>query len=157
MIPRARNRTSDYLVEPVRWADLQTVLRLAWRTTQPLYPAPFFEAVARTQPEYFRVVRENTTGKVRGFVIAARPPGLKDRLLLLAVEPGLVGQGLRRRLLETVQAVLRDEGIRSLEVGVPVADESALEFYRREGFHVVGVDPAPSLNEPDRAILLKSL
>ena len=157
MLSLGRRRQLEYLVEPVRWADLQSVLRLAWRTTQPLYPGPFFEAIARTQPEYFRVVRENATGKVRGFVIAARPPGLKDRLILLAVEPGLVGRGLRRRLLDTVETVLRAEGVRTFEVGVPVADSSTLDFYRREGFHVVGIEPAPTLNEPDRALLFKTL
>ena len=152
-----RRHGSEYVVEPVRWADLQSVLRLAWRTTQPLYPAPFFEAIARTQPDYFRVVRENVTGKVRGFVIAARPPGLRDRILLLAVEPALVGQGLRRRLLEAVTDILRRESVGSFEVGVPIGDDGMLDFYRREGFHVVGVEPALSVNQPDRTVLAKSI
>src|SRR5687767_10509835 len=115
-------------------------MRLAWKTTSHLYPAIFFEEIANRQREYFRVVREVTTGRIVGFVIAAKQPGRQQNFMLLAVEPKWVGQGVRRALLREVQTILKQEGVQSFSVEVPNSDADLLSVYRREGFEVVGVE-----------------
>lgn len=139
MLGRGRNQ---FTVHAPQTGDLREVMRLAWKTTSRLYPLVFFEKIANEQPAYFRVVSENETGRVLGFVIAARQPGTSDNFLLLAIEPDLIGQGLRRALLREVQSQLASEGERRFTVEVPSSDQLAVEFYRREGFDLVGVEPA---------------
>jgi ribosomal protein S18 acetylase RimI-like enzyme len=146
---------AKYRIHPPQQGDLRSVMRLAWRTTNRLYPYVFFEEVARQQPEYFRIVSEPETDKVVGFVIAARQPGTDENFLLLTVEPALVGRGLRRALLRDVQKQLAEEGERRFSVEVPATDQSTLEFYRREGFDLVGIESSSDGN--DRLLLSKSL
>ncbi|HEX9816292.1 MAG TPA: GNAT family N-acetyltransferase [Candidatus Thermoplasmatota archaeon] len=141
---RAQADLSSFSIEPVQTGDIRAVMRLAWKTTSHLYPAIFFEEIANRQREYFRVVREDTTGRIVGFVIAARQPGRQQNFMLLAVEPNWIGHGVRRALLREVQAILKSEGVRSFSVEVPASDSDMLLLYRREGFDVVGVEePVP--------------
>lgn len=146
---------SSYVVEPVQTGDIREVMRLSWKTTSHLYPAIFFEEIATRQPEYFRIVRDTTTQRVVGFVIAAKQPGRQQNFLLLCVEPALIGQGVRRMLLREVQSILRREGVRSFSIEVPAADTKTLDLYRREGFEIVGVEePVPG---EQRALVVKNL
>lgn len=153
----ARTQTvSKYVVEPVEQGDIRSVMRLAWKTTPILYPAVFFEEIAERQPEYFRVVREAETNRVVAFVIAAKQPGLKENILLLAIEPDLVGLGLRRALMEEVQRLLKAEGVRHFAVQVPSAEPKLLDFFRNEGFEVLGLE-GPGVGSDFSAYLAKAL
>ena len=143
-----------FVVHQPQTGDLREVMRLAWKTTSRLYPYAFFEQVARQQPEYFRIVSEATSNRVLGFVIAARQPGTTDNFLLLAIEPALVGQGLRRALLHNVQRQLATEGERRFTVEVPANDRSMVDFYKREGFDLVGVE---TTDGGDQLLLSKAL
>ena len=141
---RAQADLSPFFIEPVQTGDIRAVMRLAWKTTSHLYPAIFFEEIANRQREYFRVVREVTTGRIVGFVIAARQPGRQQNFMLLAVEPSWIGHGVRRALLREVQAILKREGVRQFSVEVSGSDSSTLQLYQREGFDIVGVEePIP--------------
>jgi ribosomal protein S18 acetylase RimI-like enzyme len=57
---------------------------------------------------------------------------------LLAVRPELVGIGLRRALLQEVEAAMRRDGERALTIEVPVEASELLDFYRNQGFVLVG-------------------
>lgn len=150
-----RKTNGRYLIERVRVDDIRPVLRLAWAETEEIIPAPFFQAVARQQREYFRVVREASTGTVRGFIIAARQPGSENNVLLLAVDPTLLGQGLRRALINDVQGILKREGERGMSVEIPAHNQSLLTLFRTEGFEVVGLESgSPTL---ERLVLYKPL
>jgi len=151
-----RLKKSSFTIHPPQTGDLREVMRLAWRTTDRLYPYVFFEELAKQQPSYFRVVNDTETNQVLGFIIAARQPGTQNNLLILTVEPELVGQGLRRALLADIQRQLAIEGERHFTVEVPADDQSALAFYRREGFDIVGAEPALDTGE-DRLLLSKNL
>jgi ribosomal protein S18 acetylase RimI-like enzyme len=147
---------TKFQVHPPQTGDLREVMRLAWKTTDRLYPYVFFEELARREPSYFRVVSDADDGRVLGFIIAARQPGTTSNFLILTVEPKLVGRGLRRALLSEVQKQLVAEGERQFTVEISAADQTALDFYRREGFDIVGVEPAPH-DGSDRLLLSKNL
>lgn len=146
-----------FAVESIRTDDLDAVRRLAWKTKSTLYPAVFFERMMATQRAYFRVVREAATDRVVGFVIAAKMPGADRNLLLLAIDPDHRGQGLRHRLLEQVQKILIAEGRREFSVEVRMDDRDHLDFYRREGFEVVGVEAATGPEPQDKLVMRKTL
>lgn len=148
---------SRLIIGPASASDLRPVMQLAWKTTDRLYPAPFFEAIEREQGEYFRVVRKTPTGRVVGFIVAARRPGVRRNILLLAIDPSMAGQGIRRVLLADVQHVLRREGAREFEAEAPLDETGLLEFYHRQGFHVIGFEGAADQAWQDRALLTKEL
>lgn len=130
---------------------------MAWKTLPQLYPFDFFSVIAEQQPEYFRIVRETGTGRTLAFLIAARLPVTDQNLLLLAVHPDHRNQGLRRALLRQIQDVLKEEGERAFRVELDLTDRSTIEFFRRQGFHVVGLEEATSGSGVDRLVLAKPL
>lgn len=60
------------------------------------------------------------------------------------VDPGSRGLGVGRRLLESLEALARGNGVRVLHLETNRALEEAIELYRRAGF----VEVAPFNNEP---------
>jgi ribosomal protein S18 acetylase RimI-like enzyme len=130
-----------YNVEPVQGDDLRAVMRLAWKHRSPPLPGIFFEEAARNEGDYFRVVRDASTNAVVGFILTARLPLQERNMLLLVVQPELVGIGLRRALLRTVQAALKRDGEQRMVVEVPITETDSIQFYQREGFQVIGIEP----------------
>lgn len=146
-----------FLVEPVESGDLKSVMRLAWKTSAYPLPYGFFERVAATQAEYFRVVREKGSHRVLAFIIAARREAAPGNLLLLSVHPDHRNRGLRRALLRDVQRVLIGEGEREFALEVGMDDRDLIDFYRREGFAIVGVEPRRRGEATDHLLLSKRL
>lgn len=146
-----------YVVEPVLETHLRQVMRLAWKTTSHLYPAFFFQEIAKREPENFRVVLDGREGPVVAFIVAARQPGRQQDFLLLAVEPALVGFGLRRALIRDVEDSLRSQGVARFAIEAPVAHDELLDFYRSEGFEIVTVESADVNGIEDRVLLAKDL
>jgi GNAT superfamily N-acetyltransferase/DNA-binding MarR family transcriptional regulator len=70
----------------------------------------------------------------------ARPAELKR----MWVDPGSRGLGVGRRLLESLEALARENGVRILHLETNRALEEAIELYRRAGF----VEVAPFNDEP---------
>ncbi len=64
----------------------------------------------------------------------------------LAVSPEYQGQGIGRRLLETIAARARAQGLRALALTVDVENERAISFYRRLGFRITGTATFPTLH-----------
>jgi ribosomal protein S18 acetylase RimI-like enzyme len=122
----------------VRTEDLRSVMRLAWSQRSPPLPGVFFEQVAKQEPERFRVVRDTFSGDVVGFVLTARLPVQERSIFMLAVRPELVGIGLRRALLRQVEDSMRRDGEREFTIEVPVDAAPLLDFYKEQGFVLVG-------------------
>lgn len=68
------------------------------------------------------------------------------RLLQMAVEPGLQGQGLGRRLVQRLEADLADRGVRTV---VLHARHHAIGFYERLGYACFGA-PYEEVGMPHR-------
>ena len=68
---------------------------------------------------------------------AAADDALVDRFpahMHIDLLPRVQGQGLGRRLVETLSAALRDRGVPGLHLGVDSRNEGAIAFYTRVGF-----------------------
>jgi [ribosomal protein S18]-alanine N-acetyltransferase len=129
-----------YTIEPFRAQDLRDVATLAARVLPEPYPDAFFLHMAQGRRSHFRVSREAVTGELLGFVLAAREPGAVANLLLLAVHPAAQGQGLGRALLRDVQRALTLDQVRRVRLEVRLDNARAIDFYRREGFQVDGLE-----------------
>lgn len=77
-----------------------------------------------------------------GFYLLRTTSALVAELDALFVEPGSLGQGMGRRLLEHALNVLRVHRFKSLEIQ---SDPGAVGFYERMGAHLEGERPSGSI------------
>ncbi len=129
-----------YKVEPFQPSDLIPVMRLASRVLPEQYPVEFYLQLARNHGPLFKVVREIGSGQLLGFIVAARQPGLRSNVLLFGVDPAHQGRGIGRSLLRSVQRSLTLSNVRELDLEVRPDNVRAIDFYRREGFAVTGLE-----------------
>jgi [ribosomal protein S18]-alanine N-acetyltransferase len=137
--------------------DLVGVMRLASRTLPEEYSYDFYTQLASAQGRHFRVAREVATGRMVGFLVAAREPGLQANVLLFAVEPDYQGLGIGRALLRDAQRRLALENVRQLRLEVRTDNPRAIKFYQREGFNVAGLESAVYKDGSDAIAMWKVL
>jgi len=77
------------------------------------------------------------TDELIGFVVSRIVAG-EAEILTIAVEPGLRGQGLGRRLLEAHMAALVNKKVSALFLEVEETNAAALALYARTGFEQIG-------------------
>lgn len=77
-----------------------------------------------------------------GFYLLSSKSALAAELEALFVEPGSLGQGVGRELLEHAKGVLRLHGVRTLEIQ---SDPGAVAFYERLGAQRIGERPSGSI------------
>jgi ribosomal protein S18 acetylase RimI-like enzyme len=68
-------------------------------------------------------------------------------IIMVYLRPSLRGSGIAKALLDALTDHARDSGIRQLELAVSVENETAIGFYRREGFDEIGRIPGGFLHE----------
>jgi ribosomal protein S18 acetylase RimI-like enzyme len=80
--------------------------------------------------------QDNVVGHLIGQLYAASPmfTGARTELVSMYVSPGLRGQSIGSRLVEEFFAWSRGRGAARFQVSAYAANESALRFYRRQGF-----------------------
>lgn len=144
-------------IETFQTKDLVDVMRLAARTLPEDYPYDFYLDLARAQERHFRVARDVTTGKIVGFLVAAKEPGLQANVLLFAVDPDYQGLGIGRSLLRDAQRRLTLDNIRRLRLEVRLDNARAIKFYQREGFTVAGLEPGVYKDGADAVAMWKAL
>lgn len=146
-----------FVIEPFEVRDLMPVMNLATRTLPETYSAEFFLNMARSQGRYFRVARHVETGRVQGFILGCRRPGLEGTVLLFAVDPGHRGKGLGRALLHDVQRAFSLDDVRSVNLEVRPDNAGAINFYQREGFAVTGLEHGVYRDGSDALSMTKPL
>lgn len=81
-------------------------------------------------------------GRVAGFILCTPVAPPVAELHMIFVEPGAIGQGIGRRLVEAAFAGLARLGVRQIEVD---SDPHAEPFYRSCGFAPAGTVPSGSI------------
>jgi len=112
--------------------------------------AAYWTANRAAMRETYLPMAENwvveAAGEVAGFCSLAG-----DRLAAIFVRPGIQRRGLGGRLLEHAKS-LRER----LELFVYAENDSALAFYRRHGFRVVGEGVDAATGHPERRMEWKA-
>ncbi len=99
--------------------------------------------------KHFRVAQiDDELAGFSALSISARYASLDN----LFVAPRFIGAGVGRRLMQDVLDYARRHGIRHVHVE---ADPNAVDFYKRQGFHVCG--EVPSISIPGRKLPLMEL
>lgn len=143
-------------IERFRPEHLAAVVRLARQTFDAPYPVQFFLQAAEADPGMLVAVDE-ATGRVVGFVLAARSGPMEARVALIGVAPEAQSRGVGRRLMRRLQATLQRRDVRRLALEVRTDNPGALDFYLRQGFTVEGVQEGVYPDGADAYVLAKPL
>jgi [ribosomal protein S18]-alanine N-acetyltransferase len=147
----------DFVIEPFRPTDLVSTLRLVQRSLGEELPYQFFLQMSTLRPEYCKVAREIQTGKVLGLIVGTKESGHGGRVLIFAVEPQAQGRGVGNALMNSLQASMAVEDVRQVELEVRTDNDRAIEFYRRHGFQVAGVQEGAYQDGADAYLMRKPL
>jgi len=135
-------------------ADLVPIMKLVSATFEFNYHPGIFVASHEEWKEGFILAKLGT--KIVGFVMGKRL-GDKVRILLLAVKPGLRGQGLGARLLELFENETAKLGIARLFLEVRLSNTTAFRFYKLHGFVETGSIPRFYSNGEGAVVMTKYL
>lgn len=146
-----------YEIGPFEVSDLLSVAGLASRVLPEAYPPEFFLRMHAIQGDHFRVAREVETGRVAGFILATKQPGLRGNILMFGVDPAAQGQGVGRALLRDVQQGLALDNVRTIDLEVRPDNSRAIEFYQRQGFFVAELEEGVYQDGGDALLMTKAL
>ena len=77
-------------------------------------------------------------GKVVGYAAAFTEPGVRSRVLSLAVDQDHRGKGIGRRLMQDIENRAKDSGSKLMTLEVRVTNLAAVNLYLAEGYQVKG-------------------
>lgn len=147
----------DFVIEPFRPADLVATLRLVQRSLGQELPYQFFLQMSTLRPEYCKVARDPVNGAVLGLIVGTKESGHGGRVLIFAVEPAAQGRGVGNALLNSLQSAMAVEDVRQVELEVRTDNDRAIEFYRRHGFQVAGLQERAYQDGADAYLMRKPL
>jgi [ribosomal protein S18]-alanine N-acetyltransferase len=129
----------SFVIEPFRATDLVSVLKLVQRSLGEEIPYQFFLQMASLRPEYCLTARDPSDNRVLGLIVGTKESGYEGRVLVFAVDPAAQGRGVGRALLRSIQSSMAVEQIRQVHLEVRADNSRAIDFYRRHGFEVTGL------------------
>lgn len=146
-----------FTIEPFRPTDLVPVLRLVQRSLGEEVPYHFFLQMSSLRPEYCLVARVPADGRLLGLIVGTKEEAHGGRVLVFAVEPETQGQGVGRALLRSLQQAMTLESVRQVELEVRADNQRAIEFYRRHGFQVTGLQERAYRDGTDAFVMMKPI
>ena len=146
-----------FVLEPFRPEDLVAVLTLVQRSLGEEIPYAFFLQMSTLRPEYSLVARDPATRTVVGFIVGTKDAGHEGRVLAFAVDPEAQGRGVGHALLARLQRSMLLQDVRQVHLEVRADNHRAIEFYRRHGFNVTGLEEAAYKDGADAYRMMKPL
>ena len=145
------------MIQPFRSQDLVSVLQLVSRSLGEEIPYQFFLQMASLRPEYCLVAKDPSDDRVLGLIVGTKETGHSGRVLVFAVDPETQGQGVGRALLRSLQGSMAIEEVRQVHLEVRADNARAIDFYRRHGFQVTGVQERAYRDGQDAFVMMKPL
>lgn len=147
----------SFVIQPFRSQDLVSILKLVQKSLGEEIPYQFFLQMSSLRPEYCLVARDPTDNRVLGLIVGTKESGYEGRVLVFAVDPQAQGRGVGRGLLRSLQSSMAVEEIRQVHLEVRADNSRAIEFYRRHGFEVTGVQERAYRDGQDAYTMAKPL
>ena len=146
-----------YVIQPFRPQDLVSVLKLVQRSLGEEIPYQFFLQMSSLRPEYCLIARDPADNRVLGLIVGTKESGYAGRVLVFAVDPQAQGMGVGRGLLRSLQSSMAVEQIRQVHLEVRADNARAIDFYRRQGFEVTGIQERAYRDGADAYTMAKPL
>ena len=147
----------SFVIQPFRSQDLVSVLKLVQKSLGEEIPYQFFLQMSTLRPEYCLIARDPSDNRVLGLIVGTKESGYEGRVLVFAVDPLAQGRGVGRGLLRSLQLSMAVEQIRQVHLEVRADNSRAIDFYRRHGFEVTGVQERAYRDGQDAYTMAKPL
>jgi [ribosomal protein S18]-alanine N-acetyltransferase len=149
--------TEKFKIRDFEAQDFETL----WRMDQECFP-PGISYSRRELGIYIRrrgaltlVAADDSNDSIAGFIVGYG--GSTGHIITIDVAPAARRSGVGSLLLRGVEARLFRGGSRSVGLETAVDNVTALAFYKRHGYHVIGTSPRYYSNGVDALVLRKEL
>ena len=127
------------LIRDFRYEDLPLVANIIQSVFNRYYNDSFYESIYESWREGF-LIAQSENGIVG--VLAAMIPAPKEaRILLMAVQPQYRNKGIGRSMLAEFTERCFSKNLNAINLEVRITNDSAIRFYRNQGFEVLSVIP----------------
>ncbi len=127
------------LIRDFRYEDLPSVAGIVSGIFSRQYNDTFYESIYESWRAGF-LVAQSENGIV-GMLAAMIPAPKEARILLMAVRPDYRNRGIGRSMLaEFTERCFRND-LKVINLEVRITNDSAIRFYRHQGFAVLSVIP----------------
>ena len=123
-------------IQRVQADDIFPVIALAYDTLPERYNPSIFNQFYESFPEGFLIAKHDHT--LLGFLIGIKTTPNTARILMLSVKNNNRKQGIGSALLKQFLLEMKNYQIKQVELEVRTANQSALEFYIKQGFMLQG-------------------
>ena len=145
----------DLNIRQARRSDLRDVYLIEVNSFPYPYPIETFLTFLILYPRYFLVAE--SSGSVVGYVIGSIDSDGSGHIISLAVHPAYRGRGIGRKLLLTLEGIMRNNGIHRIKLEVSVNNRPALSLYKSIGYKVVGLKRNYYPDGSDAYVMVKEL
>ena len=135
--------------------DIQQISEVVNQSLGESYPPSLYLTVHNLWSDGFLVVKDNR--RIVGFVAAVPSGGKSARVLMLAVLPERRRRSLGKVLMEELYSRCRAKGFDTVMLEVRKSNRSAITFYERQGFSIIGENKSFYSNGEDAWKMMKSL
>jgi ribosomal-protein-alanine acetyltransferase len=119
-------------IQRVQADDIFPVIALAYDTLPERYNPSIFNQFYESFPEGFLVAKHDRT--LIGFLIGIKTTPYTARILMLSVKNNNRKQGIGSALLKQFLLEMKNYQIKQVELEVRTTNQSALDFYLKQGF-----------------------
>lgn len=127
------------LIRDFRYEDLSSVAGIVSSIFSRHYSDGFYESIYESWRTGF-LVAQSENGIV-GMLAAMIPAPKEARILLMAVRPEYRNRGIGRSMLAEFTERCFGKGLKAINLEVRITNDSAIRFYRNQGFEVLSVIP----------------
>ncbi len=128
------------VIRRARYRDVKSIFRIHLDSLGGLDEEDYewFAGLLKIKSRRRKVLVAEYNGEIAGFIIAYK---YRDRAYIdsLAVDKKFRGLGIGRRLLESLEKILLEEGVETISLSVKKDNYNALGFYIKQGYVVKGV------------------
>jgi len=114
--------------------DVDSILEIAGKSLSEYYSGSLFMDLFQTWPEGFFVYTLND--RVVGFLVGSKFSQTEARILILAIDEKYRHIGFGKALLDSFIKVCEMENLMSMRLEVRTDNDSAIKFYKKNGFVV---------------------
>ncbi|MFW6176185.1 MAG: GNAT family N-acetyltransferase [Thermoplasmatota archaeon] len=118
-------------------SDVNQISEIAQISLKESYDEELYIAIHNYWPEGFLVA--SLDSYIFGFISGVIVSKDTSRILMLAVRPSHRNKGIGSNLLQNFIEKSAQKGMKKITLEVRVSSEKAISFYRKKGFHPLGI------------------
>jgi ribosomal-protein-alanine N-acetyltransferase len=131
---------AEFQIRNAEWNDLPDVSAIESVVNTPIpWPRSWFEREIIRKETGFLIAEDR--GNIAGYCVFWKTVPVSE-ILVIGVDAALRRRGVGQRLLAEVRDVLRKRGVEELHLELRTDNDVALAFYKKMGFHEVGLRKA---------------